>query len=363
MTAYLVWFLLFILYLIVIPIGISPFEAPKVVIAQIIIDLLLLVKLIEFKKAHLKHLFTSQTVFVGMLFILSLDQLFLFRDFQSFFGNPFRMQGPFLLWHLMIFSLISKGIKIDHIPKTLYYLSFVFLFLATMILGVNQNNRAFGSLGEPNALASTALFLFPFVLFRVERFTKIAVALTAFLVIFLSGSRAGLIGFGLELIFVALINSLKVSTLKSVILTILLIAFALFLPFVEGGWFENRGQIWQTAVSAGFESPFIGQGFGNIQNSIHQFATKLNNQVQYQVVDSSHNFLLDYWIQGGIVGIISILMLLTLSFQGLIRRKKIVELTAFLGIVTAMLFNPVSVANLLAFWWLIGQGFARDVFE
>lgn len=136
---------------------------------------------------------------------------------------------------------------------------------------------------------------------------------------------------------------------------------SLFLPFAQNpDWFENRSLIWQTALEAGQASPIIGTGFGNIQNPIHQAALKLGNPVQYQVVDSSHNFLLDFWVQGGLVGVISILFLIGFALAGLKRQNRLVETTALLGMITAMLFNPVSVVNLLAFWWLIGQGFSSD---
>lgn len=134
-----------------------------------------------------------------------------------------------------------------------------------------------------------------------------------------------------------------------------LLLLALFLPFQESfGFFENRSDIWQTAIAAGFKSPVIGHGFGNIQEPMRETAVELNNNVQYQVVDSAHNFLLDFWIQGGTVGLAAVLILIYLTIKSFIRHKKIIELTAFLGLMTAMLFNPVSVVNLLAFWWLIG---------
>lgn len=362
MSAYIVWFLLFALYSIVIPIGISPFEVPKVIIAEVLIDLLLLIKIFHFKKSNLKHFLTGQTIFLGIILFLSIDQLLLFRTTNIFFGNQFRAQGLFLLWHLMVFSLVSKNIALNHISKTFYYLSFAFLFLATTVLGVNQDNRAFGTLGEPNALATTTLFIFPFIYFRSKNIFKPAIIAFTFLIIFFSGSRAGLVGFGIELFFLTFILLLKRPLRKTIALSFILISLSLILPLMENvGWFENRSQVWETAIQAGLQSPILGLGFGNIQDPIRRAAIKLNNPVQYQVVDSSHNFILDYWVGGGAVGVISILMLLFLSFQGLIHHKRITELTAFLGLITAMMFNPVSVVNLLAFWWLIGQGFSKSL--
>ena len=357
MAAYLVWFLLFALFLIVIPIGISPFEAPKVIIAEAGIDLLILVKVIQFKRFRLRELYSPQAILLGLILFLSLDQLLLFRAAEGFFGNPFRLQGLFLLWHLSLFSFISKGVNLSQIPKILYYLSFLFLVIVTLMLGVDENNRAFGSLGEPNALAATTLFWLPFAFFKAKRLKKGLLAL-AFLIIALSGSRAGLVGFGVEAVFLSLTGLLRVSVFKAALISLVIVVLSISLPFTDPGErLENRSQIWQTALTAGLYSPVLGHGFGNIQAPLSEAAKNLNLPVQYLVVDSSHNFILDFWVQGGIVGVISLLTLIFLSFQGLIKHKKTLEITAFLGILAALLFNPLSVVNLLAFWWLIGQGF------
>ena len=212
MGPYLIWFLLFGLYLLVIPFGISPFETPKVVIFEIIIDLIILKKFLGFKRISARRLFTAQTILLGVLLLLSFDQILLFHPANSFFGNPFRLQGLFLFWHLLMFSFVSKNMKISKIPKIFYHLSFIFLIISTLILGVNQNGRAFGTLGEPNALAATALFIFPFAYFMSVKKIKVIIIPAAFLVIILSGSRTGFLGFTAELLFLIL-TFLKISYL------------------------------------------------------------------------------------------------------------------------------------------------------
>ncbi len=355
--AFLVVFLLFFLHIIVIPIGISPFEAPKVMIAEIVIDILLLLKIISFKKEYLKTLIHPQAIFIGILLLLSLDQKFLFNPQGSFFGNPYRLQGVFLFWHLLAFSCLSKNLNLEKLIKTFSPFSLIFLLMGTVILGVNQNNRSFGTLGEPNALSATAVFIFPFIFFTKNLFFKIGSILATILIILLSGSRAGVIAFFIQTLLILMHSKFKISIQKSAFLSLILISLTLSLPLTQNlNWFENRSQVWQSAFYSGLTSPILGHGFGNIQNPIHQTAIKLNSPIQYQVVDSSHNFLLDFFLQGGLVGLICILILIGLSLQNYIRNKKLMELTAFLGLTTTMLFNPVSVVNLLAFWWLIGQG-------
>lgn len=357
MSTFLVVFLLFFLHLIVIPLGISPFEAPKVIIAEGFIDILLLLKIIRFDKEYLKTLISPQIIFISILLILSLDQRFLFNPQGSFFGNPYRLQGVFLFWHLLIFSILSKDFNLEKLIKTFAPFSLIFLFMGTIILGVNQNNRAFGTLGEPNALSATAVFIFPFVFFTSRLPLKIGSILATIIIILLSGSRAGLIAFFIQLLVIVFHSKFKISLQKTAIFSIALITLTLALPLTQNlDWFENRIQVWQSAFQAGLTAPVLGHGFGNIQNPIHQAAVRLNNPIKYQVVDSSHNFLLDFFLQGGLVGLTCIFILIGLTIQNLIRHKKLMELTAFLGLITTMLFNPVSVVNLIAFWWLIGQG-------
>lgn len=363
MAAFLITILLFVLPLIVIPFGISPFEAPKVILFEIFTGLLIFIQIIHFKKIHLKKYLNPQLVFILILFILSLDDLLLFPNKGAFFGNPYRLQGIFLLWNLLIFSQVTRGIKM-HLVKIIIPLSFFCLFLGTIILGVNQSGRAFGTLGEPNALAATAVFIFPFIFFPYKWFIKLGSLLTTITIILLSGSRAGLIAFFIQIIFILLHLKFKLSIKVAIIISIILISLSLTLPFTQSSsWFENREQVWQTSFKAGLDSLLIGHGFGSVQDTIHKTSVKLNNNVQYQVVDSSHNFLLDYWIQGGAVAVFSILMLIGLSIHGLISHRRFLELTAFLGLITTMLFNPLSVVNLLAFWWLIGQGFDKITYS
>jgi O-antigen ligase len=146
---------------------------------------------------------------------------------------------------------------------------------------------------------------------------------------------------------------------KTVIISIILIAFSLILPILEGGgWFENRSEVWSTALSAGLQRPIYGSGFGNIEYTLKEASRLINNNIQYQYVDSSHNFILDFWVQGGLLGTVLILSTIFLTLLGLTRKKDRLLLSSFLGVLTVMGFNPVSVVTLLALWYLIGQGFS-----
>lgn len=276
----------------------------------------------------------------------------------SFWGNIFRFQGVFLLWNLLIFAVISSELKLPKIPSSIYLIPLAGLTVSALLLGKNEADRSFGTLGEPNALSASVIFILPFIYFfirnRIIRYISLALI---FGVILLSGSRAGLIAFIIQILFIILSNKFNIQ--KAVLICLTLIIFSLTLPIIEGGgWYENRTEIWQASIAAGLQNPILGAGFGNIEKVLPKGSEIVQNNARFQYVDSSHNFLLDYWVSGGLIGLILICFLLFKTFKNFTFEGKKLELAVLLGLITVMSFNPVSVVTLVTFWWLIGQGFS-----
>ncbi|MBI4059059.1 O-antigen ligase family protein [Candidatus Microgenomates bacterium] len=354
MVRFIALFLLFILPLIFVPFIPFGFETPKVVIAELLIETGIVITVLK-KDFSLRHFHPTQLKLILALIILAVFQSMLGPT--DFLGNVFRHQGVFLLWHLLLWSLMATQFDLK-IPKNLPLITLVLLLTSSaFLLGGNQAGRAFGTLGEPNALATTTVFILPFLLFNLKWFYPILGAILAFGIIFLSGSRSGLEALLTELLFLILIK-IRLATTKAFAVCLILLAISLTTPLIEGGsWFENRAEVWQTALQSGLESPLFGHGFGNMEQAFHETAVRLNNNIQYQVVDSAHNFLLDWWVQGGTLGLVIFLSTLSLSLKNLLVRHDLALLAASLGLLVSLSFNPVSVVNLAAFWWLIGQGF------
>lgn len=361
-------FLLFFLPLLVFPYGISFFETPKVFIAEILIGIIVIVYFFKHKfETNLKQL-----LLLGTLGFLGLIHLAFYQGELTLFGNVYRLQGVFLLLNLLVFSYISSKFSLEKVPFWVYFISLFTLGLSTLILEPNRLGRAVGTLGEPNSLAAASLFIWPFLLFTLKKYLLIFSLFVSSFIIYLSDSRSGIIALFIQLIFLILIKFLKISTFKASLVGFLFILLSLTLPFLEGQIkfsenyqnlykFEDRLEIWKVALFAGLKNPLIGGGFGNIESLIRESAKSLNSDIQYQYVDSSHNFLLDFWIQGGILGLGVILILIYFVLKNLINANKIKELTLILGVITMMLFNPVSIVTLIHFWWLIGQGFRERV--
>lgn len=128
MNSYFIQFLLFFLPLIVFPFGISPFEIPKVILVEAVIDMLLIVTIWNTKNFSFKNVSYIQLLIYGSIGVLSVIHLFFFTTSTTFFGNIFRLQGVFLLWHLLLFSLLSSQIDMQKRSLILPVLSYFLLF-------------------------------------------------------------------------------------------------------------------------------------------------------------------------------------------------------------------------------------------
>jgi O-antigen ligase len=125
--------------------------------------------------------------------------------------------------------------------------------------------------------------------------------------------------------------------------------------------YENRGEIWRTALIAGYEHPILGWGIGNTEEAFKIYNKKLYTRTQGYYIDSSHNIFLDWWIQGGIIGVGLMAVLLIDTLKSFFRKRDTFSVTLFLGLLSVTLFNPVSIVTLVQFWWLIGQGIKEEV--
>ncbi len=231
------------------------------------------------------------------------------------------------------------------------------LFISSVFVNANAGERAVGTLGEPNSLSATMLFILPFCLLSKQNKRNILLLLIGIVTIFLTGSRSGIIGLGVELFFFFLQKYF--SLYRTAFICFFLLLLTLFLPFLQTkNVYENRAEVWKTAWAAGLQKPLLGWGIGNTPLALKETALKETNNLRFQIVDSSHNLFLDWFVQTGAVGLILFLFLLSQAVLGLIRTHKSKTLGSFLGIMSVLLFNPVSVVTLIAFWWIMGRGFS-----
>src|SRR5258706_1105527 len=163
----IVGFLLFILPFLIFPIGISQFEAPKIYAAELGIIILSLLGIFNRYKNLLKE--KVPLILFSLLFLLSLYHLLFRLTPYAFFGNMFRQQGIFLLWLLILFSFFSSYLSRIKIPRIIITLLITIEFILSIYIIRPLDERAVGTLGEPNALAGFVVFLWPFIAFQKQK--------------------------------------------------------------------------------------------------------------------------------------------------------------------------------------------------
>lgn len=358
MSNIIIFFLIFILPFIIAPFGITQFEDPKVILAEIGIIILLIVWV--FSGSTRISLKSRRYFLYFAIFILTFIDAVFFRTQLSFLGNAFRMQGIFLLWFMLLFSFLSARVSFEDTHWSIYAILLASELIAIFFLSVNETGRYVGTLGEPNATAAFVIFLWPFILFSIKKFgtlEKISatlVSLVIIIILILTNSRSAMVAFGIQLLFIFLQRK-RVSIARTTIICLFVYLLSYSLPFFDHAQFENRVQIWQSAIWSNNSNIIFGQGFGNLENALHASAHRLNLLVQYSYVDSAHNIFLDWWVQGGIAGITIIISLIYLAFIKFTKENNRRELVLLFGMLTVLSFNPASIAGLLGFWWLMGQ--------
>jgi O-antigen ligase len=246
--------------------------------------------------------------------------------------------------------------------------------VATILLQAKVDNRAIGTLGEANSLAAYVIFLLPWVMFRragekekkneteekdkKTKWLRTVGILIGIIIILFTGSRSGVIALGIMVVF----SLLKHFSLKAaIIVSFILFVASLALPFFEQGQlFENRATVWETAVVAGSTKPLLGWGPGNTEIALRETAQRIGNALQYEYVDHTHNILLEYWVIGGSIGLGAFGYVLYSAFAHFIKLRKPREFVTLLGLFIMLSFNPLSIAVLLQFWWLIGMGISQE---
>lgn len=375
------------LLLLVTPLVIAPwlpfrFEPPKVLVAEIIIELLVIAAFfggkLRLKTSNEQNANSGKWLIslVGMLFVLSLGHFFLNPSKQILFGNIFRLQGTILFWHLLALCLIAKSAYFKLKDKYVYLAAFLAVCIGAVIFGSNRAGRWVGSLGEPNALGAVIVFIFPLVFLGFKQvWIRIVTIIAALGVINFTESKSALIGLSLQLLVLLLIKLSKEKYLLSVIISLVFLILTLGLPILERMYFlktntdpmnfrfEDRAQIWQVALISGLDSPVYGTGLDKVQDQINKTAKQLNFNAQYQAIDSSHNIFLDYWVWGGGFGVGLLVSLVILTLKNLIGKKMLPELAVFLGLLAVLSFNPTTVSILAGFWWIIGRSFAKFEIE
>jgi len=362
---YLILFLLFGLPFFILPFSFSPYELPKVIAFLLAISITsgwLLFK--NFRQISLSSFFSLHLLIFYILMGLGLYHLLLSGFSQDLlWGNVWRPQGTLPYLALFLLFIYTKQLPFNKnlFAKTAAW-SLTLVLLLTFIIGPRESFRFIGPLGEANSLGATVLFFFPFITILPKSKLKSGSLFAAIALVLLTGSRSSLLGLFAESVILFLLPYRRLFITGSLI-TLFLFIFALILPLIPHPIpadvslrFENRADVWTVAVAAGTRYPFLGTGFGSIQESLKEQAILTDHFLRLQPVDSAHNLFLNWWISTGLTGVILLTAIIILVLLNLYKSGQIILFSSLIGLLLIQSFNPVSIVTLIHFWWLLGIG-------
>ncbi len=346
---------------------IFPFITGKVFIFQILIEVLLAacLLLIYLDRSFLpKQSLVLISVFLFLISII-LSTIFSYDPDRSFWGNYERMSGTFTLLHFVAYFFILVGILRTPLTWKRYLTAAVALSGVQAVIGIAQyystnllltagGGRIWGTLGNYIYLATYAIFhIFIGAMLLAEagnkspssksKWSRVVFGGLIFLnvvVLYLSGTRGGYVGFlsGLSLVaiisvFVAKNKKVKLIFISALILVILFMVmgrvyrstkFARSLPIVgpllnldikaDTGFTRLIG--WQLALKGWQDKPIFGWGPENYYYAFNKhFDPRSLERGYYETwFDRPHNIVFDVLSTQGLVGLLTYLSIFVSIF-------------------------------------------------
>jgi O-antigen ligase/tetratricopeptide (TPR) repeat protein len=378
-----------------------PFVTEKTLYFRLLVDILLAVwAIITFQNPEYLPRKTPLNIALLVLGIVTLLTAILGHNFQSSFWSGLeRMEGFMGLFHALIFFFVlSNSLKKVQHWHTLFLASSGVASLV-VILGIIKESeliklgeRLASSLGNPTYLGLYLilhLFLLGFVLENASsKIRKLSYLLIPILLtgIILTQSRSAFLGLFLGGLVVIrfVISSKKVAAkirwglsgllvVSVLIITILLNAgdskfvkeSPLLSRIVSVASSKTTGisrlNNWKIAYEGFKEKPIAGWGQENYQYVFAKhFLPEMYNDAPWY--DRSHNFLLDWLISGGILGLLSFLIPFGIILWFTVRYDKFssIQKGLFIGVIVAYFTNnffgfdsltgTITIFMVLAYW-------------
>ncbi|MFH1585095.1 MAG: O-antigen ligase family protein, partial [Patescibacteria group bacterium] len=341
--------------------------------------------------------------------IMALATIFSIDPSRSFLDEPTRAWGAFNYLLYIGFTVTAfLALKTQEWSRLWYVLLGTGIGLS--LLAVFQNLEFFSgvliSYGRPVATVGNPLFLAMFLVFltllglaflwqeqNVKRRAAIAAALLLFIyVIFITLSRAALLGLGAGAIFFLLAalprrKLVKIGLGVAVLVVSLIILYAnthpilpAFLeqvPEAETFWYrlsveritdDARFSAWEVAGNAIVQRPILGWGPSNAAIALDSFydSTKTPLLASIGWWDTSHNIYIDFLLETGVLGLaifLAFIASLLWNLQLLKRKKPNLKLqatgvqAAFFGYLVQGMFSFNTFATYLVFFFLVGYSF------
>jgi len=111
----------------------------------------------------------------------------------------------------------------------------------------------------------------------------------------------------------------------------------------RGSIWENRGLIWIEGLNTFNQRRLLGYGQENLE--------LVFDKQTHMSIDNAHNIFLEILISSGVIGLILFILILFLT----IKRAPLVIKLALLAYIVRAQFNPLSVSEIMMFWFLVGM--------
>jgi putative inorganic carbon (HCO3(-)) transporter len=342
---------------------------------------------------------------IFFLFSLTIVTLASFCWELSFWGLYSRQEGLVsFIYYLVFFFLLLANINTFSQLKRLFISVGLSSFLVSLyailqIMGIDAfswkepawlTGRAASTLGQPNYLGSFLLLAIPFPLYLLYKHRQdrlrylwgvvVAVNIAA---LYFTKSEAAWLGAGVFLLSVFMAHiwfRIADTGRKKLVLVSVAVAAVIvssFLAwrvlddsrFIKTGSVAARVNIWQGAVQAIAEHPFLGWGLDNQRNALASYYEK--DWAVYgniNVIPSrAHNIFLDILLAGGMFYLVFYLALLYLFFKLLysnlslsyyrkqdnMQAVNLLLLGGFVGYLTSLLFGFAVVTTHIYFWFYL----------
>lgn len=342
------------------------YEIPKVFLFNRLSELLLLLTVFQIPVLKERSL-NNRILLLSLAFIVVciISALFGVDPGKSFWGNYYRNDGLFTLFHLVIFSLVIalywKNNYLEKLSSAIAVTNIVVSSIVIYHVIKYPFSVSFPIFGNPNFLAGYLIVTLPLTLV-VARKSKYIFFTSVFLsvfTIFLTESVTAVIG--LLVLCVGSIWVYKRINTKQFVTALLCAIILGFLAFVNlqkvtsvNRIAESRRRIYTKAFIATTQRPLFGWGWANFDHAFRSIDWPIHYE-QDAYVDKAHGHILEISSTTGLLGLSAYLLLTLWVLKALTR--KVENRTILLSLILFLFHsqtNVISIAEEMFFWLYVG---------
>ncbi len=335
---------------------------------------------IKFAKIYVKHAQVKRYYLLYLFMMLGVP-------FAIYLRNSFEFVLSSYLTNILYFSFFIIYIdSSERLRKALFVICISAFFYAGfgMLNSDQMDGRfSFGSMYDPNDLAYFLISIFPislyFLFVKESLFKRVTAALTiavSLMVVFMTGSRGGLVGLVLIcfFLFFTRLSPLKLFH-KFILLVVLIVALSMNIDKIDTERFatlvspeddynvtseEGRLAVWKRGWQITLSHPLTGVGADNFAEAIGRYRSEIGQKPRWQ---APHNAFVQILTELGFPGLLIFLFLVVSAGKTFLRISRSTEsdsvshsqliflnkfiLLAFIGNIVTSFFLSMAYSMLL----------------